>query len=459
MNKIFLIVCLLISFISFGQLDQRAKDSIELFAPTPKGEPIGEKYSKDIGAEGGELVSPGNGIELIIPPGALSKNTTISVQAATNYSLDGVGNAFHLEPSGIQFKVPAKLVIHYDPKKLNGSSPHFLAIVFQDEKGSWFSIGKFKIDTIANTISGNITHFSFWAASWSFHLRPEKTKVKVSKKVFIRTYPQPCSWADPRDRTEAVLGIFGKDLQNPRTWFVNGFTWGNAENGTVDQSGTLLENGVYYKAPELVPGTNPVEVKLQIDGVEIFDREVTMIKTCKITVYDKHYEVKMVTTMKGGGKEVWGGNMTYRDEGKFVISVDEDPKLLDIDNRLEQLKYDNCGIKIVNPKTCTGMIHVTGIKSWKITPANPPQIPYNTLEIFFIHKSAEFTAFTYDCPPPPGATGNARGTMVAVPMMSKMPSMPMVMKFKLIEGEQVIQKIGNPGDELYVKLTVKRMEE
>ncbi|HYJ37385.1 MAG TPA: hypothetical protein VEV87_02170 [Chitinophagaceae bacterium] len=459
-----LIIVLLMPLHSIGQGEQsrleRIKDSLELFAPTPKGEPIGEKYSKNIGAEGGELVSPGDGIELIIPPGALSKNTTISIQAAKNYSLDGVGNAFHLEPSGIQFRVPAKLVMHYDPKKLSGNSPHLLAIVFQDEKGFWFSIGKFKIDTLANTISGNITHFSLWAASWSFHLRPEKTRVKVSKRVFIRTYPMPCAWADPAERSEAVLGIFGENLDNPRTWSVNGVTGGDAVNGSVDESLIMMENGAYYNAPALVPNTNPVEIKLQIEGVEIFNQHVTMTKTCNINVYDKHYEVKMVTTMKGGGREVWGGNMTYRDEGRFLISLDErEPKLLDIDNRTEKLHYDNCRTTVLNPNSCTGMIHVTSIKSTRITPADPPAKPYPLIEIRFMPKKAEFTTFKFNCPPPPGTIGNSAGIMVPFPTMDKIPCMPVFIKFFANDEEQVFQKIGNPGDELYVRFSIKKLND
>jgi hypothetical protein len=92
--------------------------------------------------------------------------------------------------------------------------------------------------------------------------------------------------------------------------------------------------------------------------------------------------------------------MTYRDEGSFLISVDQDPELLDIVNRPEQLNYETCTITILNPTTRTGMINVTGIKSWKITPANPPQIPYPILEIAFVPQWAEYSRFKYNCAPP-----------------------------------------------------------
>jgi len=440
---------------------ERIKDSLELFAPTPVGKPEGEKIQREIGPGGGELVSPDNKIKLIIPPDALSKNTTISIQAAANLSLDGVGKAYHLEPSGIQFKKPATLIMRYDSTALNGSSPELLAIVFQDEKGSWFSIGKFEVDKQAKTLTGKIAHFSSWALNWSVHLRPEKTRVKVSKKVLCRVYIQPCSWADPSERGEAVVGVLGTRFEHPRTWSVNGVIGGDADNGTVDETFFLLDVGGDYIAPAIVPTNNPVKVELEIAGIDWFGDgggNGKIVKTCNVTVYDNYYEVNMVTTMKGGGRESWGGKVTYRDEGRFLISVDHDPTLLEIDNRLEELKYETCKMYLLNPATCTGIIHVTGIKSWKITPANPPQIPYNVIEIAFVPKMAEFTAFTFDCPPPPSARGNSRGIAYPFPM-NKMPAMPLMIKFKLTDEEQVIQKIGNPGDDMYVKLTVKKLQQ
>ena len=33
----------------------------------------------------------------------------------------------------------------------------------QDDKGQWYGLNKFTLDTVAKTISGNINHFSVWA--------------------------------------------------------------------------------------------------------------------------------------------------------------------------------------------------------------------------------------------------------------------------------------------------------
>ena len=460
MRTVFIIIILFIGVVSLAQVNQRVKDSLELFAPTPKGEPFGEKFSKEIGPAGGHLVSSDKSIELHIPEGALSKNTTISIQAAKNNSFDGVGSAFQLEPSGIHFNVPVRLTLHYQTKQLNGSSPELLAIVFQDEKGSWFSIGEFKIDTVAKTVTGNITHFSDWALNWSVHLRPEKTRVKVSKKVLCRVYIQPCSWADPKQKGEAVVNILGSRFEHPRTWSANGIVGGDADNGTVAEEIFLLDEGAYFTAPTVVPTNNPVAIQLEIGGINWFGGEGgngVIVKTCNVKVYDNYYEVKMVTTMKGGGPKSWGGRMDYRDEGSFLISIDQDPELLEIDNRLEQLNYATCTITPVNPTTRSGMIHVKGIKSWKITPANPPGIPHPTIEIAFIPSMAEFTMFNFNCAPPPGADSYSRG--VTKPFPARMPAQPIFIKFQLNDEEQVILKRGNPGDDIYVRMTVKKQQD
>ena len=34
----------------------------------------------------------------------------------------------------------------------------------QDDKGQWYGLKKFTLDTVAKTISGNINHFSTWVS-------------------------------------------------------------------------------------------------------------------------------------------------------------------------------------------------------------------------------------------------------------------------------------------------------
>ena len=73
-----------------------------------------------------------------------------------------MGKAFRLEPIGIEFLQPVQLVFHYSEKEMEEGSPQLMGIAFQDEKGVWYGLRDFKLDTVAKTITGNITHFSDW---------------------------------------------------------------------------------------------------------------------------------------------------------------------------------------------------------------------------------------------------------------------------------------------------------
>jgi hypothetical protein len=81
------------------------------------------------------------------------------------------------------------------------------------------------------------------------------------------------------------------------------------------------------------------------------------------------------------------------------------------------------------------------------------------LEIAFVPNWAEYTRFKYNCAPPPGIIDYANGVMTPFPLMNKTPCMPMFIKFKLNDEEQVLQKFGNPGDEIYLRLTVKKKQD
>src|SRR5882724_5183128 len=63
--------------------------------PTPAittiGTPVGNPVTGNIDASGGSLTSADGKLGLVIPPGALSASTAISIQAVTNTAPGGVG--------------------------------------------------------------------------------------------------------------------------------------------------------------------------------------------------------------------------------------------------------------------------------------------------------------------------------------------------------------------------------
>ena len=447
MKKIFAFVFLLATMTSFGQNDQRRKDSMFLFAPTAKGEPDGELVSRMMNGDGGRLISLDKKVELIIPPGALSSETTISIQPVINLARGGIGKTYRFEPSGIQFLKSVQLIFHYSDKETNGDSPQLLSISTQNEKGSWLRLEKIKVDTESKTVIGNTLHFSDFVVHWALVMWANSNGVKVGKKVDVQLYITPTNIdildTKAEDRIKGHNEWFDYQLKNARNWSVNGIPDGNADVGKIVPPavpGTSWQEmfAVVYEAPGKLPDQNPVEIAVEVKGVEMDGGFINVTRKCKVRVYDDCYEVTMIATQKGGSMKAWGGIMKYRDEGTFVLLLDKkEPELIRIFNRVEDVTYTNCPDRIIlNPNTNTGIFHVEAPKQIKITPANPPGQPNRIVEIWFVPYPIEVTRFKYNCPPPPGSnikgrakgkidlTTSPAGTPPPLMMLMGMPALP-----------------------------------
>jgi hypothetical protein len=115
-----------------------------------------------IGAGGGTLTTP-DGVVLIIPPGALTSDTTIAIALAAEQPLFGVvSKLIVLEPDGTQFAAPVQLTIPYDPGRLAGLPETDLALATRTASG-FTGAGWVLIDAANDTATGYIDHFSAWA--------------------------------------------------------------------------------------------------------------------------------------------------------------------------------------------------------------------------------------------------------------------------------------------------------
>ncbi|MGZ8537177.1 MAG: hypothetical protein ACXWV9_02885 [Flavisolibacter sp.] len=471
MKKIFTLLFLLLSCMGLCQEDQRNKDSMFLFAPTEKGIPDGEAVSKKIGKEGGSLFSSDKKLEIIIPPGALTSEKTISIQPVTNLAKAGIGKTYYMEPSGLQFLQPVELIFHYTDQNIEEGSPQLLSISTQDKKGNWLRFENVKVDTVSKTISGNTLHFSGYVMSWSVVMWAHTNRVKVGKEVGVKLYLTPVNAelekASLKDFIGAHFEWFGKQTEHPRNWSVNGIAHGNSLVGSIIEP--PYDYNVVYKSPALVPENNPVLIEVEITGIPFEGKLINVKRKTTVQVYDNWYEVNMLYALKGGSPKAWGGNSTTRDEGSFIVSFDKkDPELIKISNKFEVLTYDNCPDRtVLNPATCTGLLHVKGIKSSKLTPANAPALPYATIELWFDRHPVEATRFRYNCPQPPGFKGNrAQGAIdfnagagAGLQMLYNQAALPHSLKFLAKDGEQVTTEYGKPGGDYYLKIWVRRLEE
>ena len=447
MKNIIVVIFLFLSVTGSAQNDS-IEDTASRPAITPAGKPDGEKTEMKIGKDGGSFTSSDGKIRLIIPEGAVSKKTTFSIQPATNLMPNGNGKAYQMKPSGINFLKPLQIIFHYSENEMEGNSPALLGIAMQDDNGQWSSLNKAITDTTAKTVTAAIHHFSSYVNYLKARIDPSSARVKVngSRRLKITLVVPQSAGGDDDELT--TLGV---EIKNSPAWSVNGIPNGNSATGIISVSQNY---SAIYKAPAQIPAQNPVAVTVDFKGSSTGINE-KIFKSLKlvsnITIYDDAYEVKMVAAIIGGSIEAWGGVTTNRDEGSFIVSLEKNkPAVINIKNQLE-VYTDNCTKTIINPNTCTGLLHVAGARQIKVTPANPPGQPYPVVEIWFTQYPTELTRFnaTY-CPPPPGYKGGpSKGVIdftnpkAAFPLLMFFgrPAIPQYLKF--IASDQVFVFVAN----------------
>ena len=429
-------------------------DTIVKFGVTATGKPDGQKNNIKIGKDGGTIQSSDGKVELIFPAGAVNKKTKISIQPVTNFALNSSGKAYQMEPSGITFEQPVQIIFHYRDDDTEGGLPNLLGIAMQDDKGLWSPLKNVVVDTLLKTTTAYIQHFSLYVNYLKAKINPSSAKVKVNGSLRLQItnvkdmeddYDDGITWLSANHSDQKVL------------WSVNGIPKGNNNVGLISISQNY---SAIFKAPAQVPEQNPVAVT-----VEDKFKKYHFLLTSNILIYGDAWEVNMEASIKGGSESNWGGYSTNSDNGSFVVSLENNKAVVkNIKNNLETLT-DNCSKTILNPTTCTGIIHVAGSKFIKVTPANPPGEPNPIVEIIFIKYPVILTQAKYNCPPPPGFKGGpAIGTInnmttLVFQMIARTPAIPQYLKFEAKEGEQVLMEEGSPGSESYFKIWVKKIKD
>nr|MBP6659206.1 hypothetical protein [Chitinophagales bacterium] len=150
-----------------------------------KASDIGKKTTKIIGPEGGEIKSANGKIALKFPAGAVAKKTEISIEEIEGFSATSNGNAFQLLPEGIEFIEPVTLILKYTDEEIEGSKEDDLFITTRGKKNELLISLLTEVDTIANTITTEINHFSKWGmcARLKVKLVPEEKTLNKGQSV------------------------------------------------------------------------------------------------------------------------------------------------------------------------------------------------------------------------------------------------------------------------------------
>ncbi|MEP7373559.1 MAG: hypothetical protein ABI675_09250 [Chitinophagaceae bacterium] len=464
MHKIVSLILLFVSVNLFAQNDA-AKDTAATSVITAVGKPDGKKTTVKINKEGGGLRSSDGIVELIIPAGAVSKKTDISIQPITNLMTNGDGKAYRLEPSGIQFKQPVQLIFHYDEEETKDSMQLLLGISMQDDKGQWYSLNKTELDTIAKTISGSINHFSDWGKFEAIKLYPSYARLKVKKshhlEIDLVTSEGDDNLLTPLDNLDAALLSALKKRKIPWT-----STWEATSGNIARESKTTAT----YTAPATVPAQNPVAITanlngptytIKVKGELIPFKELELVSN--ILVFDDAYEVTMVSEIQGMSGTCLGA-ATYKDTGSFVISLNgNEARIIERVNRNTSAFLDYSGGRCWGYtilKSGTGNIHIAGTPVIKVTPPAGPG-KSATIEISFRRGPSIFPLFqvTCKCDDAPGGPTTGTNAQGVAMMAGILPAQPTYIKFEAKEGEQTIIKQGEPGDPIYTRFTVTQLKE
>jgi len=131
--------------------------------------PDGTVWSRAvIGADGGEVAvpAPNGSISLLIPPGALTSPTEITIYTPTQTSLDEIRLGF--EPNGLEFLKPVELKVSLSQELF---TTHALTALWNvselndlvdagSEEHRWKRLDNIEIDPSGQSISGEMDHFS-----------------------------------------------------------------------------------------------------------------------------------------------------------------------------------------------------------------------------------------------------------------------------------------------------------
>lgn len=427
------------------------------------GKPNGTKSEIQINKDGGSLKSTDGMVELIIPAGAISKKTDISIQPITNLMTNGNGKAYRLEPSGIKFQKAMQLTFHYDEEEFKDSMQLLMGIAMQDDKGQWLSLKNFKLDTAAKTISGNITHFSDWSNFMKIKLYPTNARLKIKKQITLTIDLIASEDDDLMDlNSNEELSPLKKQTKKTftTTWKANGIINGNSTIGKIDVGS---EKTATYQAPAIVPNQNPVAVTAdlkglsytsKVNGTSITFKELKLVSN--ILVYDNAYEVTMISKMEcAAGSELGMGS--FVDSGSFVVLVDgKNTRVVEKLNKNASANLDYAGkCEIKTLKAEYGDIHIKGVRNIRLIPGQSENEP-PSVEIIFVHTPTKPPLLQITCPPIGKGRPTSMTTAQANAIAAMIPAFPQTIKFVAKEEEQV-QEIN--GGCIYYKASIKQIKE
>ena len=224
--------------------------------PMPKGAPTGTATTQVIGAEGGTIISADSSLTITIPVGAVSANTTFSIQSITNQVPTALGLSYRLLPEGTHFAQPVTISFHYTDSLIEGTREEDLFIASQDSVGFWRVQLNSVLNTTARTLSVKSDHFSDWAFYTKYLLFVYKPSLdfKEVTDMWIRRVS-----IEKNGDTYTAIDTTLPPQSDRAQWSLTG------QGALHTSSGNTMYT--VYIAPEAEPTPNPVIVTAKIESV------------------------------------------------------------------------------------------------------------------------------------------------------------------------------------------------
>ncbi|QMW04885.1 hypothetical protein [Spirosoma foliorum] len=244
--------------------------------PTEVGKPIGTPTTKTIGKSGGTISTPDGKLTLTFPAGALSKETTISVQPIENKAINGVGVAYQLGPDSLTLAQPVTFVYHYEETELVGTTPDAIGLAGQDDRHIWTVKQSVIVDKTNRTITSRTKRLDRWAALITYYqLTPVQDTVYLGQVRELAL--NRCTDKEPWGSTEIKdvnVELYNRpaEIRNVRDILLNGKSYShpeqaNPKDGKIGFTYDSKAFKVVYTAPsDKVPATNPVVVTVMLEG-------------------------------------------------------------------------------------------------------------------------------------------------------------------------------------------------
>ncbi len=289
-----------------GTTSGTPQDNNKPGTPTEVGKPVGAMTTQTIGPAGGTLTASDGKLTLTIPAGALTKETTISVEPVENTSGLSVGTGYHFLPDGTQFAKPATFTYRYTDDEMAGADPNRLGIVVQQPDHSWRLTRRATIDPAQRTITSQINHFSWWSVVTQFKLTSKKSEVVPGEKAELTLLFSAISFEKPKD--------IGDELSSPiipvgnasllREWTLNGQLFPNQDiDGSLELDPESTPIRITYTAPKTLPAKNKrvaaVNIQLEVEGSAklMLIANIRIVSPGELTVDGTTYEDATVNLM------------------------------------------------------------------------------------------------------------------------------------------------------------------